>query len=48
MDDKQIKVKKEDWDLFKEYADRLAKELNMNISIPNALRHAVKKAQAVK
>lgn len=45
MDDKNIKVQYADWELIKEYADQLAKVSGMKITLPNAIRHAIKKAQ---
>lgn len=42
---KTLKVNYDQWLLFKEYADQLAKASGMKITLPNAIRHAIKKAQ---
>jgi len=41
MTTKPIRMKLEKWEEVKELADTLSAELNMNVSLPDAISHAV-------
>lgn len=45
MDSKQIRVSGKDHKYIQEYANKLAQELNMNVTLPDAIKYAIKRVQ---